>query len=115
MTFTYPADALERSEFPVPVESQYAVEVLVTPSPPANARFRRRFRRVKSTDFHLDVVTNLAKGLARVSNAKIMDPPASTALSCALSSLSGVAPPRRRSSRSRALIARRAFLRGVNR
>src|SRR5882672_3928316 len=70
------ADAGQRLDFPVPIQPQDAVEVFVTPSPPADTSLSPPFPpRQQSSDLHFHVVADLAKGTTRVSDSKVIDPP----------------------------------------
>src|SRR4029453_4140473 len=68
--------ARERSYFPIPEHSQDAVEVLVTPPPPAHAPLVSPLPPgQQGPNLHLHVVADLTKRATRVAHAQVLHPP----------------------------------------
>ena len=62
-------------DFPVPKQTQYPIEVFVTPPPPADATLAPPFAPCQQgSDFHLDVVAYFTEGATGVADPKIVDP-----------------------------------------
>ncbi len=66
---------LKVMDFPVPEESQYAINVFITPPLPSYAAFLSSLSsRKKNSDLHFHIVSYLSKCPIRVSDTKVINP-----------------------------------------
>src|ERR1035441_5324371 len=60
---------------PIPVQPENVVEILVTPSPPSNARLAPSLSSgQQGADLHLQVVVHFTEGTTGVANPEVVDP-----------------------------------------
>src|ERR1700745_3499526 len=60
---------------PVPMHSEYFIEIFVTPSPPADTSLSPPLpAREQGADLHLCVIAHFAEGATRVTHPKVVDP-----------------------------------------
>src|SRR5450756_637707 len=62
-------------DFPIPVQPQHAIDILVTPSPPSDADLSPPLAsRQEGADLHFQIVAHFAEGTTGIADPEVVDP-----------------------------------------